>query len=234
MDMHDRSGSQSHSRWATSATPMSRRSLLRGAARTGAAVAGVAVCTPLIAMLTACSDDIVNPSEHATITLGTELGALNLAYALAQMEQDFYQRIIPNLYPGMLATEASAFTAFASSTLGQMNGIRGMIPHGRIGDAMTFRFAQLVNFADRTNVLTHSTTIAATTLGGYVSVRTYLSTPDYVTAADEWIMSAEDRATRIRAMVGNADPVTPTAIPPADVMDVLKPYYQTTITLRNV
>jgi len=234
MDMHDRSGSQSHSRWDTSATPMSRRSLLRGAARTGAAMAGVAVCAPLVAMLTACSDDIVNPSEHATITLGTELGALNLAYALAQLEMDFYQRIIPNLYPGMLATEASAFTAFAASTPGQTNAIRRLILKGRIGDAMTFRFAQVINFADRTTVLTHATTIAETTLGGYVSARSELSTPDYVSAADEWIMSAEDRATRIRAMVGNADPVNPVAIPPADVMDALKPYYQTTITLRTV
>jgi hypothetical protein len=208
---------------------MTRRTLIRGTTIAGVA----ALCAPLMTMLTACSDAL-DPKEKTTIDLSSEIGALNYCYALLQLEADFYPRIVPNAYPGMLVSEATAFSRMAAMTTSLRTELGLMIPSSRIADALTFRYGQIVNFADRQTVLTTAQTIAETAARAYVGVRAYVTTEEHLELIDGYTESAADRAAQVRAMLAIEDPFVPTAMSLSDAMDVLSLYYQTPLTLSHV
>ena len=64
---------------------------------------GLALVRPTIV---GCEDDI-NPIEDNNIF---DLGILNYAYALEQLEADFYTKVVNNFYSGISSKERQLFT----------------------------------------------------------------------------------------------------------------------------
>jgi hypothetical protein len=192
-------------------------------------VAGVS----LVASLGACGDSIADPTAHATLNVGTEVGALNYCYALLQLEADFHARVAANPFPGMLTADAASFQSFQSQVRGQVNMLKLVIPGHRISDALLFRLGQTVNYSNRTQMLTSAQTILEAEARGLDGAVALVTTPAMVDTVTILAATAKDRANGIRAMLGLEPLSTVTALSPTEVMTVLAPYYRTTFTVSS-
>lgn len=203
-----------------------RRSFLR---RSVSTVALLAVGPSLLAtVLTACSD-AGDPTRKADLDLSTDIGVLNYVYAVTQLEYDFYDRIVNNKFPGMLASEYNAFNGFLSTLSDARDDLEVVeIPSHRITDALLFRLGQIVDFADRTSIFTAAQTIEDAAASSFLAARDMLAAPDKATVVGDLATAAAARADTIR---GHA--VVPTPRSPADVMQTLAPYYLTTLTISH-
>jgi len=191
----------------------------------------LAAATPVVSLLAACngSTDADEPFRSATLDLGTEVGVLNFAYAVTQLELDFYTRVVNNKFPGMLASESTNFNNFFNATSNARGDLwQSMIPAGRITDTLLFRLGELVDFASRSSVFGAAQAIEDAAARGLLAATTMVTTPATVTALQDLASAAAARADTIRGSV-----VTPTPLAPATVMTTLAPYYLTTFTIHN-
>jgi len=183
-------------------------------------------------LLAACSNDLTDPSRHVTLDLGTETGVLNFMYAVLQLELDFYSRVTNNMYPSMLTSEMDTFDQMRSNVDGARSAmVRTEIPSGRISDALLFRLGNVIDFADRTSVLTHAQTIEDAAARGFLAAASLVHTPATITTVQGLANDAADRSSTIRALA-NAGPLAITPLQPAEVIATLTPYYYTTFTVR--
>ncbi|HEY0252153.1 MAG TPA: ferritin-like domain-containing protein [Kofleriaceae bacterium] len=123
--------------------------------------------------------------------MGTgDIGILNFAYALEQLEAAFYTQVLRTPYAGMDRFEGrvlkdvrdheAAHVAFLSKALGPK----------AIG-AVPVNFSA-INFADRTSVLKTAMTFENVGVSAYNGAAQFLKTPDYLVAAGR-IVSVEAR-----------------------------------------
>jgi hypothetical protein len=212
-------------------TRLTRRQLLRRGTVLGASVFSVSVLGSLI---TGCSEP-TNPSMRATLDLGTEPGVLNYAYALFQLEADFYARVTSfdgATYPGMLVSEWTAFTQFSGEVTSARDDLRANhIPAGRITDVILFRLGTAVNFSDRTSVLTHAQIIEETSARALQTLRSRLTTPALQTLLTPWTTEAQARASTIDSWMSTT--FTPGPIDPVTAMATLAPYLLTQFTVTH-
>lgn len=184
-------------------------------------------------LVTACSSDVVDPTAHATINLGEDLGVLNFIYAVLQLETDYYTRITSSYFPGMLAGEADQFNNFTGDTMSARGTLHDtLIPHGRITDTIRFRLGSAVDFADRGSVLTAGQAIEDAAARGFAAAVTLVHDTATVTWVTTQAAAAASRAQAIRAMAA-APSLVVSPQPPADVLAVLAPYFLTTFTVSN-
>jgi len=114
-------------------SPVNRRSFLRAA--------GIATSLGTIALTTACKDDDPDPMPGTgdTVDLGSaDIGVLNYAYALEQLEAAFYTQVITTPYAGMTDAEKTILTdirdheivhrEFFKAALGD-KAIKGLTPN---------------------------------------------------------------------------------------------------------
>jgi hypothetical protein len=182
--------------------------------------------------LIACSDNMTDPTQHATLDLTTEIGVLNFVYAVLQLETDFYGRVDDGKFPGMLASEASQFSTFQSDATAARDDMRvAEIPRGRITDAVLFTLGRVVDFASRTDVLTHAQIIEDAAARGLLAALALVQTPTTVTLITNLASAAAARSAAIRVMAG-ASSLSITPQSPSDVMSTLAPYYLTTFTIH--
>jgi len=81
---------------------MARRSFLR--------YAGIGVAAGTIAMASACKKDKNNNSSNVIDIGSGDVGILNYAYALEQLEAAFYVRVAASPYANITATETALLT----------------------------------------------------------------------------------------------------------------------------
>ena len=144
---------------------------------------------------------------------GGDLGILTYAYALEQLEADFYTRVVNgNTFGSVFSTEEQAVLTdlyrhevihrefFRTALTGALNNPDRLLPD------LNFDYGAL-NFGNRTQVLQTAKTLEDTGVAAYNGAGRYITTPDYLVIAGK-IVSVEARhASAIRSLLnpGSAD-----------------------------
>ena len=214
--------------------PMPRRNFLRYA---GVSVVG----TGLLAV--ACTKDDPNPLTFGqTVNLGSgDIGILNYAYALEQLEAAFYIQVIQTPFSGITDNEKALLTdirdhevahrEFFKAALGD-NAITGLTPN-----------FTAINFADRASVLGTAKTFEDLGVSAYNGAGRYITSPEYLTIAGK-IVSVEARhAAYIRNLISNGSFANSEVVDangldvvrtPTQVIQLAQPFVRNTLDATNL
>jgi hypothetical protein len=178
--------------------------------------AGAALTTLLIS---GCNDDddgkfngVVDPpptppvTGPATVNLGSgDVGVLNYAYALEQLEAAFYTQVIATKFAGMTPLETSILTDIRDHEIAHREFFKAAITAAAptaIIPGLTPDFST-INFGDRTAVLTVAKTFEDLGVAAYNGAGKLLTSPDFLTIAGK-IVSVEARhAAEIADLISN-------------------------------
>lgn len=163
----------------------------------GLAIAGLA--------LVGCNDD-----DDFTIVDGNvfdlgkgDVGVLNYAYALEQLEADFYTKVVNNFYSGISNDEKTVLTDLYNHEVIHRDffkaAITGAAPNA-ILPTLEFQYPG-VNFSNRASVLATAKALEDTGVAAYNGAGKYITNPDYLVLAGK-IVSVEARhASAIRDLI---------------------------------
>nr|WP_295930810.1 ferritin-like domain-containing protein [uncultured Dyadobacter sp.] len=221
------------------ASVVNRRLFLRSA--------GLATSLGTIVIAAGCNDDDDDPmipGAGDTVDLGSgDIGVLNYAYALEQLEAAFYTQVIATPYSGMTDAEKTILTDirdheivhrdFFKTALGD-KAIKGLTPN----------FAA-IDFTKRDAVLGAAKLFEDTGVAAYNGAGKLIKDPNYLLLAGK-IVSVEARhAAVIRDLINPksadfaGDDIIDVngmdkAIAPADILSAVKGYVKDTITGASV
>lgn len=167
----------------------------------GIAMAGLA--------LIGCNDDDLIINQDSFFDLGTgDVGILNYAYALEQLEADFYTKVVNNFYSGISSVEKEIFTDLYHHEVIHRDFFKAAISGAASNVLPTLQFQYPnVNFSDRASVLATAKALEDTGVAAYNGAGKYISNADYLVIAGK-IVSVEARhAAAIRNLInpGSAD-----------------------------
>jgi rubrerythrin len=160
--------------------------------------------------LIGCDDD--NDFEFIgdkVFDLGTgDVGVLNYAYALEQLEADFYTKVVNNFYSGISSVEKEIFTDLYHHEVIHRDFFKAAISGATSNVLPTLQFQYSnVNFNDRNSVLATAKALEDTGVAAYNGAGKYITNPAYLVIAGK-IVSVEARhASAIRNIInpGSAD-----------------------------
>ena len=139
--------------------------------------------------LSACSKSSNN--SNAGVNLGSgDVGVLNYAYALEQLEAAFYINVISTQYSGITSDEVALLTDIRDHEVAHREFFKAALGTGAI-QALSVNFSA-INFADRTSVLTAAKTFEDLGVSAYNGAGRLLVSADYLTIAGK-IVSVEAR-----------------------------------------
>ncbi|WKN33392.1 ferritin-like domain-containing protein [Porifericola rhodea] len=185
-------------------------------------------------LLTGCEDDddmMPNqPDDDSEVfDLGSgDVGVLNYAYALEQLEADFYTRVTNNFYVGITAEEEQVLTDLYHHEVIHREFFRTAIT-AAVSDAsevlpdLEFDYGNL-DFSNRDAVLATAKALEDTGVAAYNGAGKLITTPDYLLIAGK-IVSVEARhAAAIRSLINpdSADFAGDDVVDPATGLDVAK------------
>lgn len=208
--------------------------------------AGLATSLGTIVIAAACNDDDdpMIPGTGDTVDLGSgDIGVLNYAYALEQLEAAFYTQVVQTPYTGMTDAEKMILTdirdheivhrEFFKAALGD-KAIKGLTPN----------FAA-IDFTKKDAVLGAAKLFEDTGVAAYNGAGKLIKDPNYLLLAGK-IVSVEARhAAVIRDLISPktasfaGDDIIDAngmdkAVAPADILAAVKGYVKDTITGANV
>lgn len=170
------------------ARPADRRSVLR---------LGVGLATTTAAVVMGPDLDIVKAFAQrgagydGPVDLGSgDIGILNYAYALEQLEAAYYTMVMSRPYRGMSRREHSLLSDIRSHEVTHRDFLRGALGGNAI-PALQVDFSS-VDFGDRGSVLTTAATFEDLGVAAYNGAGQYLSNPRYLLQAGR-IVSVEGR-----------------------------------------
>ena len=175
--------------------PSSRRDFFKRASL-GAGVLASATA------LQAC-DSNGNEEEDDAVVLdfSTDNGVLNYAYALEQLEYEFYKQVLATPYASMTAAETSVFTDLRAHEGIHRDFLKTALGANAIG-ALTVDFSS-INFLQRASVLGAAVTFEDLGIAAYNGAGKYLRDGGLLTIAGK-IVSVEARhASAIRDLILN-------------------------------
>ncbi|ASW74924.1 Tat (twin-arginine translocation) pathway signal sequence containing protein [Chryseobacterium piperi] len=168
----------------------------------GLAMAGLA--------LVGCDDnDDFQTVDNQVFDLGTgDVGVLNYAYALEQLEADFYTKVVNNFYTGISNAEKELFTDLYHHEVIHRDFFKAAITGvtSNVLPKLEFQYPN-VNFSNRSSVLATAKALEDTGVAAYNAAGKYITNPDYLVIAGK-IVSVEARhASAIRNLInpGSAD-----------------------------
>lgn len=180
----------------TGGANMARRSFLRYA---GAGAAAVTVFGAA-----SCGKDYIKHPDGSYIDIGSgDIGILNYAYALEQLEAAFYQQVVATPYSNINAAETAYLTDIRDHEVLHRDFFKTALGSSAIG-ALTPDFSA-INFSDRTSVLTYAKVFEDTGVMAYDGAGYLIKSADYLTIAGK-IVSVEARhATLIANLINRGD-----------------------------
>ncbi|ODM55321.1 ferritin-like domain-containing protein [Elizabethkingia meningoseptica] len=161
-------------------------------------------------IMVGCNDgDGLNLTDNMLFDLGEgDVGVLNYAYALEQLEADFYTKVVNNFYSGISSIEKETFTDLYHHEVIHRDffkaAISGATSH--VLPKLEFQYPN-VNFNDRNSVLATAKALEDTGVAAYNAAGKYITNPAYLVIAGK-IVSVEARhASAIRNLInpGSAD-----------------------------
>ena len=225
----------------------SRRAFLRSAGLGGALLA-------FPGLFAACSSDatapvLIAPDESASVALGhdahgtivlnfgTDVGVLNYAYALEQLEAAFYTTLLYHPYNGMTESEMRLLRDVRDHEIAHRDFLRAALGDARIRN-LTPRLGA-IDFRDRYTVLNTARTFEDLGVAAYNGAAKYLEHEVYLTIAGK-IVSVEARhASAIRDLLMPrsgyfAPKAFDDAFAPKDVIAAASAYIADKINVVNV
>jgi hypothetical protein len=218
-------------------TPLNRRSFL--------GYAGVSVVTSAL-ILSGCKDDEGNIDLPDTgVNLGSEdIGILNYAYALEQLEAAFYTQVIQTKYTGMTAAEEQLLTDLRDHEVAHRDFFKAALGSSAIPN-LEVDFSA-INFSNRTSVLGTAKTFEDLGVSAYNGAGKLLKDVNLLLIAGK-IVSVEARhAAAIRSLINpnsadfSGDDVVDAATGldvqrmPGDVLILASPFIKTKINANNL
>ncbi|MCD0489302.1 ferritin-like domain-containing protein [Pedobacter sp. MC2016-14] len=211
---------------------LQRRSFLQYA---GAGIAGVAL------VAAGCRKDRGFESESG-VNLGSgDIGILNYAYALEQLEAAFYTQVIQNQFTGITATEVSLLTDIRDHEVAHREFFKNAIGTAAI-PGLEVNFAS-IDFTSRTSVLATAKAFEDLGVSAYNGAGKLIKSADYLTIAGQ-IVSVEARhAALIRDLISNGTFADNTVVnasgldtsrTPAQVLAIAGAYVKTKINASNL
>ena len=131
-----------------------------------------------------------------------DVGILNYAYALEQLEADFYTKVVNNFYSGISNAEKEIFTDLYHHEVIHRDFFKAAISGATSNVLPTLEFQYPnVNFNDRSSVLATAKALEDTGVAAYNGAGKYITNPDYLVIAGK-IVSVEARhASAIRNLI---------------------------------
>ena len=198
------------------------------------------------AILASCKEGEENPTTvTAPIDLGTgDVGILNYAYALEQLEAAFYTQVIATPYNGISDAEKALLTDIRDHEIIHREFFKAALGANAIG-GLTPNFAT-INFTDRASVLGTAKAFEDLGVSAYNGAGPLITDPNYLALAGK-IVSVEARhAAAIRDLLNpksadfaGDDVVAPTtgldaANKPAVVLPIAQTFVKTQINGSNL
>ena len=175
---------------------MHRRKFLGYVGGTAAVASVIAACNH--------SDDYTGSLEayygQPTVNLGSgDVGILNYAYALEQLEAAFYTQVITNKYSGMTAGETSLLTDIRDHEVAHREFFKAALGSAAI-PSLKVNFSS-INFSSRESVLGTAKTFEDLGVSAYNGAGKLIKDPNYLLVAGK-IVSVEARhAAYIRDLI---------------------------------
>ncbi|KXH79083.1 ferritin-like domain-containing protein [Chryseobacterium kwangjuense] len=141
--------------------------------------------------------------DNKVFDLGTgDVGVLNYAYALEQLEADFYTKVVNNFYSGISSVEKQIFTDLYHHEVIHRDFFKAAIGGVTANVLPTLQFQYPnVNFNDRSSVLATAKALEDTGVAAYNGAGKYITNPAYLVIAGK-IVSVEARhASAIRNII---------------------------------
>ena len=196
--------------------PENRKQNLQPSGKTGISrknflkFAGVSAATAITFGLTGCGDDNpVDPGmETEMVNLGSgDVGILNYAYALEQLEAAFYITVLDSAYSGMSSEEGQILEDLRDHEVAHRDWFEAAlssVASESIIPGLTPDFSS-VDFTDRNSVLTTAQTFEDLGVSAYNGAGQLIQNTDYLVEAGK-IVSVEARhAAAIRSILASSN-----------------------------
>ena len=186
---------------------VSRRKFLQFSGMLGVSAIAVGSMTGL----SGCKKDD-DDNNSAGVDLGSgDIGILNYAYALEQLEAAFYTRVISSQFSGITAAETSYLTDIRDHEIAHREFFKNALKTNAIG-SLEVDFSS-IDFGSRTSVLGTAKAFEDLGVSAYNGAGKLLTSGDYLLLAGK-IVSVEARhAALIRELI------TPNSFAASDVVD---------------
>lgn len=221
----------------------SRRKFLRFSSLVG--VSAVALSG---AGLSGCYRDNTITPENAAVNLGSgDVGVLNYAYALEQLEAAFYTQVMASPFSGISALESEYLKDIRDHEIAHREFFKAALGSNAIPD-LQVDFSS-INFSSRDSVLGTAKAFEDLGVAAYNGAGRLLTSTDYLTLAGK-IVSVEARhaallrdlisngsfadLTSLSAMGANNANGLDAAMNPPDVLAVASTYVKTKIDASNL
>lgn len=151
-------------------------------------------------LLTSCDKD--DDDDNSGVNLGSgDIGILNYAYALEQLEAAFYMQVIASQYTGITASEVALLTDIRDHEVAHREFFKAALGNNAIG-SLEVNFAS-INFANRASVLGTAKAFEDLGVSAYNGAGKLITTKAYLELAGK-IVSVEARhAAYIRDLISN-------------------------------
>ncbi len=153
--------------------------------------AGLAAATGAFLMQSCIKDHDLDPGGAAAVNLGTgDIGILNYAYALEQLEAAFYIKVIDSPYPGMSDKEKRFLTDIRDHEIIHREFFKAALGAAAIG-GLSPNFTK-IDFGSRDSVLGTAKVFEDTGVSAYNGAGILLENPTFLLLAGK-IVSVEAR-----------------------------------------
>lgn len=234
-----------HPHGSADATRLSRRKFLNYAGLTAVAATALASCTKGFRdgqpNAPFAQDDPHNMPKN-TVNLGSgDIGILNYAYALEQLEAAFYTKVASSLYSGATSKERVYLEDIRDHEIAHREFFKTALGNKAIGP-LFFNFSS-IDFANRASVLGTAKAFEDLGVSAYNGAGELLQNPDYLLLAGK-IVSVEARhAAAIRDLLSygsfaGSDVVDANGLDvyrtPPEVLAIANTYIETKIIGNNL
>lgn len=198
----------------------------------------------VLAATSLASRQLFGANAGGGVDLGSgDVGVLNFAYALEQLEASFYTKVTSSFYAGISSRERDALSDIHRHEVAHREFFKGALASAAIPD-LEFNF-ESIDFRNRRSVLETSRTFEDTGVAAYNGAGQLLRDPNHLVAAGR-IVSVEARhaailrdflSPRSAAFAGDdiVDAFGLGAVKsPGDVMKAVAPYIRTPINASNL
>ena len=184
----------------------------------------------------------MTPAFAADLGAG-DIGILNYAYALEQLEAAFYSKVIETPYADITEAETALLTDIRDHEIAHRDFLKTALAADAIPD-LEVDFSA-VDFGDRTSVLTTAQTFEDIGVSAYNGAGQLLTNPEYLLAAGRIVSIEARHSAAIRNLVSpdsvafaGPDVVDENGLDvvrtPAEVLALADPFIVTEVTATNL